>query len=169
MESSGIVLRVVDTEPLARIARVLFSEYSALPHTVGRWPTAAADIAALPTPYIRPAGVLLIAVSSEHAATPTEATALGCGALGAQEPPRIAELKRLYIRPAARKRGIGEAIMRALIGWADTLGYTRVRLDTAPELQSASRMYDRLGFTPIGPYRAGLLPDALCFERGVRD
>ena len=169
MESSPITLRVVDAEPLARIARVLFSEYAALPHTVGRWPTAAADIAALPAPYVRPAGVLLIAVPVADAAAPIEAAALGCGALAAQDPPGIAEIKRLYVRPTARKHGIGEALMRALIDWADTLGYTRVRLDTAPQLQPAIALYGRLGFTPIGPYRAGLLADALCFERAVRD
>jgi GNAT superfamily N-acetyltransferase len=168
MESSGFSLRVVDTESLARIARTLFAEYAALPHTVGRWPTAAADIAALPTPYVRPAGMLLVAVGAEDAAVPTEATALGCGALAAQDPPTVAEIKRLYVRPTARKRGIGETLTRVLIDWAGTLGYTRVRLDTAPELHEAIALYHRLGFTPIAPYRPGLLPDALCFERPVK-
>lgn len=143
------------------------SEYAALPHTTGRWLTAAADIAALPAPYVLPAGVLLIALSDEHLSSPAIDTALGCGALIAQEPPRVAEIKRVYVRPHARRRGVGEAITRELICWADTLGFEHVRLDTAPELLAARALYAQLGFYPISHYRAGLLPDALCFERAV--
>jgi putative acetyltransferase len=144
------------------------TEYAALPHTTGRWPTVAVDIAALPAPYVLPAGVLLIALADERSEPPPE-MALGCGALIAQEPPAVAEIKRVYVRPHARRRGIGEAITRELISWADTLGFERVRLDTAPELLAARALYTQLGFYSIPHYRAGLLPDALCFERAVRN
>ncbi|MFN2602880.1 MAG: GNAT family N-acetyltransferase [Gemmatimonadaceae bacterium] len=141
------------------------TEYAALPHTTGRWPTAVGDIVALPAPYVLPAGVLLIALADERSDPPPE-TALGCGALISREP-AVAEIKRVYVRPHARRRGIGEAITRELISWAGTLGFERVRLDTAPELLAARALYAQLGFYPIPHYRAGLLPDALCFERAV--
>ncbi|MFL5560793.1 MAG: GNAT family N-acetyltransferase [Gemmatimonadaceae bacterium] len=146
----------------------MVAEYAALPHNAGRWPTPAADIAALPTPYVRPMGVLLVALEAANVAVPTPESALGCGALGAVQHPHVAELKRIYVRPHARGRGIGKAIMVALIEWADSLGFERVRLDTAPELTAALALYRQLGFTPIPPYREGLLPDALCFDRAVR-
>lgn len=168
VETSRFSLLVADTPPLVHIARTLVSEYAALPHTVGRWPTAAADIAALPTPYVPPTGVLLVALDAEYTGAPSEPVALGCGALVALDTPAVGEIKRVYVRPSARRRGLGEAITRALLQWADTLGFTRVRLDTAPELLAARRLYERLGFTPIPPYKDGLLPDALCFERSVR-
>lgn len=161
-------LHVAATPALVHVARTLVAEYAALPHTVGRWTTAAADIAALPAPYVPPKGVLLVALEPRHAAAPTAELGLGCGALGALPTPGVAELKRIYVRPHARRRGLGEAITLALIDWAGSLGYERVRLDTAPELTAAITLYERLGFTPIPPYRDGLLPDAVCLERTVR-
>jgi putative acetyltransferase len=145
---------------LVELARTLVREYAALPHTVGRWPTANAEIAALPRPYLHPRGALLVATDGDNA--------WGCGALLALETPGHAEIKRVYVRPAARGRGIGEAITRGLFAEAESLGFSTIRLDTAPELVAAQALYRRLGFVPIPHYRDGLLPDALCFERAVR-
>ncbi|MGE3956919.1 MAG: GNAT family N-acetyltransferase [Vicinamibacterales bacterium] len=139
-------------------ARTLMTEYAALPHTAGRWPTMQADLAALPQPFVAPAGVLLVAWAG--------ALPLACGGLLEREP-GIAEVKRMYVRAAARRRGVGEALLRALLEHAGRIGATRVRLDTAPELLAAQALYRRFGFTPIPHYRDGLLPDALCFERPV--
>lgn len=81
--------------------------------------------------------------------------------------PRIGELKRIYVRPTARRHGLGKAITLALIAWAGSFGFERVRLDTAPELTAACALYERLGFVRIPPYKDGLLPDAVCYERAV--
>lgn len=140
-------------------ARQLMREYAGLPHTRGRWPTADAEIAALPHPYLPPHGTLLLAVEGPDV--------LGCGALLALGLPGYAEIKRVYVRPAARGRGIGEVITRGLLDEAERLAFRTVRLDTAPELLAAQALYRRLGFVPIPHYREGLLPDALCFERAV--
>ena len=159
--NEDLTIEVVDASaPTGRweVARTLMREYAALPHTTGRWPTMHADIAALPRPFVAPAGVLLVASAGDEP--------LGCGALLALAPD-IGEVKRMYVRPAARGRGVGEALLRALLAHADSLGFTRVRLDTAPELLAAQALYRRFGFTEIPPYRSGLLPDALCFERPV--
>ncbi|MFN7915469.1 MAG: GNAT family N-acetyltransferase [Vicinamibacterales bacterium] len=142
---------------LVEQARMLVREYAALPHTPGRWPTAAAEIAALPHPYVPPMGALLLASA--------EGECLGCGALLGLDEAGCAEIKRVYVRPDARGRGVGELITRGLMVEAGRLGYAVVRLDTAPELTAAQALYRRLGFVPIPPYRGGLLPDALCFER----
>lgn len=80
----------------------------------------------------------------------------------------MAELKRIYVRPGARRRGVGEMITVALLEWATHLGFECVRLDTVPELRAARALYARLGFTPIPPYRDGLPADAICLERAVR-
>lgn len=140
-------------------ARQLMREYAELPHTRGRWPTADAEIASLPSPYLPPHGALLLAADGPDV--------LGCGALRALEQPGYAEIKRVYVRPAARGRGIGEAITRGLLDAARRLAFSTVRLDTAPELLAAQALYRRLGFVPIPHYREGLLPDALCFERAI--
>lgn len=145
---------------LLAAARVLMGEYAAMPHTAVRWTTAATDIAALPHPFLPPGGVLLVATDGDEP--------VGCGALTVFDAPQIAEIKRVYVRPSARGRGAGDAIMRALLGEASRLGYARVRLDTAPELLAAQALYQRLGFEPIPQYRHGMLPHDPCFERDLR-
>ena len=64
----------------------------------------------------------------------------------------LAEIKRMFVRPAARSRGIAGELLRALEGAARSMGYTRVRLDTGPKQEHAERLYRRAGFVPIAAY-----------------
>lgn len=144
---------------LLAIAHTLMAEYAAMPHITGRWLTIDADLAALPAPFVPPLGALLVALEDREP--------LGCGALLALDPPTIAEIKRVYVRPSARGRGVGEAITRALMDRARAAGYTHVRLDTAPELASAQALYRRLGFHATAPYREVGDVEYLFFERAL--
>jgi putative acetyltransferase len=148
-----------DPASYVAMARTLLGEYAAMPHTIGRWANAAADIAALPHPYVPPLGAFLIAFDGGRP--------VGCGALQPFDVPVTGELKRIYVRPDARGKGIGRLLTESLIQRAATLGYTRLVLDTAPELSTARALYAELGFVGIPHYRDGLLPDTLCFERAV--
>jgi ribosomal protein S18 acetylase RimI-like enzyme len=62
--------------------------------------------------------------------------------LSAQE----AEIKRLYVRPGYRGLGLGRRLMNALIETAKRKGYSTLRLDTAPFMNSAQHLYSELGF-----------------------
>lgn len=62
------------------------------------------------------------------------------------------ELKRLYIKPAFRRRGIAKALVLRLIDDAREIGYLHMLLDTLPFLQTAIRMYQNLGFYEIDRY-----------------
>ena len=115
----------------------------------------AAVLAALPAPYVPPAGGLWLAWDGDEAA--------GCVALHALTP-GIAELKRMYVRPVSRGRGIARRLARHAIEEARTLGYERLRLGTLTTMLAAQNLYASLGFQPIPPYRGAELGDTLFYE-----
>lgn len=62
------------------------------------------------------------------------------------------ELKRMYIKPAFRRRGIAKTLVLRLIEDAREIGYRYMLLDTLPFLQTAIRMYHNIGFYEIERY-----------------
>lgn len=75
--------------------------------------------------------------------------------------PGIGELKRLYVRPTARGLGIGPALVARLLADAGAFGLTTLRLDTAPFMHAAHRLYAAAGFVDRGPYAEAEVPVAL--------
>ncbi len=64
------------------------------------------------------------------------------------------ELKRMYVVPEARGRGIGRVLLAALEDRARALGYTIARLDTGPEQRGAQRLYESAGYRAIPNFNA---------------
>jgi len=64
----------------------------------------------------------------------------------------VAEIKRMFVRPGARSRGVAAALLGALEDAASALGYRAVRLDTGPKQVHALALYRRSGFVEIAPY-----------------
>ena len=87
----------------------------------------------------------------------------GCVALR-RLAPDSAEMKRLYVRPAQRGKGLGRALAECAIAAARDAGCARIVLDTLPQMREAQALYALLGFKPIGPYLREPTPGALCFE-----
>ena len=77
----------------------------------------------------------------------------------------IAELKRVYVRPAGRGRRLGETLARRLVDDARRFGYRAVRLDTLPFMQTAQALYEAMGFVDCPPYPIEM-PEA--FREGIR-
>ncbi|GAB2897779.1 GNAT family N-acetyltransferase [Paralcaligenes ginsengisoli] len=138
-------IREANTPEEIRAAAVLFEEYAASLDIDLAFQDFAAEVALLPGAYAPPSGALLLAWDGD--------VTLGCVALRPFEPPAIAELKRLYVRPAGRGRAVGSRLSQAAIARAKQLGYERVRLDTLPSMLAAQRLYGSLGFHEIAPYR----------------
>ena len=65
-----------------------------------------------------------------------------------------AEIKRMYVVPAARGRGVAKELLVALEEAARSLGYTTARLDTGPKQPHAERMYRDAGYRDIGNFNA---------------
>jgi ribosomal protein S18 acetylase RimI-like enzyme len=63
-----------------------------------------------------------------------------------------AEIKRMYVRPEFRSRGLAAQLLRRLEAAATELGYASVRLDTGPKQVTAQRLYRSAGYTDIAPY-----------------
>jgi len=84
--------------------------------------------------------------------------------------PGIAEIKRLYVVPAARGIGLGRTLAECALGEAVAKGYRCVRLDThRPSMGGAIALYRALGFVEIPPY--GPNPDGqfAFFEKRLSD
>jgi putative acetyltransferase len=114
------------------------------------------ELAELPGDYAAPEGRLLLAT---HEGVP-----VGCVALHKLEPD-TGEMKRMYVRPQFRGRGLGRVLAERVVADARQIGYNRLRLDTVePKMQTAVAMYRQLGFQEIAPYRENPIAGALYME-----
>jgi GNAT superfamily N-acetyltransferase len=110
------------------------------------------ELSTLPGQYSRPAGRLLLAVDGTRT--------LGCvGLRGLSR--SDCEMKRLYVRPAARATGLGRLLVTTVLDEARTAGYRRVLLDTLPSMNEAITLYRSVGFTDAVPYRHNPIAGAL--------
>ena len=71
---------------------------------------------------------------------------------------RIGEVKRMYVRPQARNKGLGRALLHQLLEEARQIGYEKVRLDSARFMAEAHQLYRTNGFREIEAYEGSEIP-----------
>jgi len=101
----------------------------------------------LPGEYAEPRGALLVAWLNREVA--------GCCALRPLDTvdyPNASEMKRLYVRPAFRRMGLGRQLAESILDKARAAGYDCVLLDTLDNMESARALYQDLNFEDIPPY-----------------
>jgi ribosomal protein S18 acetylase RimI-like enzyme len=150
-----IEIRIADDAASLDAARTLIRAHIHSSSTVHDAAAADKVVAALPAPYLAPTGALWVAW--------VEGEALGCVAL--QEiGPGTAELKRMYVRPQARGRGVGRRLTEHALAAARAQGYARLCLGTRTTAHAAQRLYASIGFRRIAPYRPIEFGDTWFYE-----
>ena len=137
-------------------ARQLFKEYEASLGISLCFQNFAQELAGLPGDYAPPRGRLLLAREYDQI--------VGCIALRPLDSSSC-EMKRLFVRPEYRDRGLGRVLVEAIIQEARAIGYTHMRLDTiADPMERAIALYRSIGFVEIPPYRENPVDTATFME-----
>ncbi|NCT93263.1 MAG: GNAT family N-acetyltransferase [Chitinophagaceae bacterium] len=109
--------------------------------------------------YGEPKGALFLAFDGTAAA--------GCIALQPLTEAGVCEMKRLYVRPAYRKTGLGRLLVTQLLETARIKQYHTMRLDTLEKLQPAIKLYASFGFREVGAYYDNPLEGVVYMEKGL--
>jgi putative acetyltransferase len=135
-------------ELTAALAAELLERYAGRPGSGGEPPASDFD---------PPAGAFFLAVDEERA--------LGCGGVSRYDA-STAEIRRMYVSPRVRGRGLGRLILAALEAEAKELGYETIRLETGNLQPEAVSLYASHGFEPIDRYVPYVDDErSLCFEK----
>jgi len=155
MDAPDIRLIAADNLEWLDSARELFREYADNLGVDLAFQHFEQEIAALPGRYAAPQGQLLLALVDGEIA--------GCGAfapLPDADYPNACEMKRLYVRPAFRRFGLGRVMAQALLDEARRAGYSAMLLDTFDDMEASRGLYAALGFHGIPPYYFNPIPGA---------
>ena len=133
-----------DAEPAASLVAAMRAEMRAMYDDLDI--DAAGMPAAGPQELGPPRGVFLVGCEADG-------RAICCGGVKALAD-GACEIKRMYVRPEDRGRGVARALLSALEDAARGLGYSVARLDTGPRQAHAERIYRAAGYRPIGNFNA---------------
>ena len=155
MSSPELRLQTPDTPDLLQATREIFREYAEGLGIDLDFQHFDEELATLPGEYAAPQGALLLAFVDDELA--------GCGAfrpLPDADYANACEMKRLYVRRAFRRFGLGRMLAQALMDHATEAGYSVMLLDTLDDMESARGLYASLGFETIPPYYFNPVPGA---------
>lgn len=155
MDAPDIHLIAADNVEWFDVARGIFREYADSLGIDLSFQGFEHELATLPGRYAAPSGQLLLAL--------VDGAVAGCGAfapLPDADYPNACEMKRLYVRPAFRRFGLGRVMAQALLDEARRAGYSTMLLDTLDDMEAARGLYAALGFHDIPPYYFNPIPGA---------
>ena len=136
------MIRLVQTDDIPEV-RAMLREYVAWIGVDLAFQEIDEEIADLPGDYDEPGGALLVADENHHL--------IGMIALRPLSG-SICEMKRLWVRPEGRGRGVAKELVAQILDRARHLNYDEIRLDTLPMMTDAQSLYESIGFHDIAPY-----------------
>jgi putative acetyltransferase len=149
------------------LARALFLEYAAWLDMDLCFQGFDAELAGLPGGYAPPAGNLWFA-RADRSAERAVAGVVGLRPFGRDgRRGDCCEMKRLWVRPAYRRLGLGRRLAEQALRAAVELGYCRMRLDTVRHMTEAQALYASLGFRDRTAEVAEPHPDLIYMERDL--
>jgi GNAT superfamily N-acetyltransferase len=156
MEKAPVIELVVPDSPeLLEATREIFREYASSLAIDLCFQGFEQELEALPGDYAAPQGLLLLAF--------VDGALAGCGAfrpLPDSDYPNACEMKRLYVRRAFRRFGLGRLLAQALMDRATEAGHSTMLLDTLDDMEAARGLYASLGFVEVPPYYYNPIPGA---------
>jgi putative acetyltransferase len=147
MPTPDIELRYPDLPELIDGVRALFREYARSLNVDLCFQNFEAELAELPGDYARPHGHLLVAY--------VDGSLAGCAGfrrISNVDYANACEMKRLYVRSAFRRFGLGRLLAQRLMDEARGSGYSAMLLDTLDDMEAARGLYASLGFDEVAPY-----------------
>ena len=140
-------IRFADSSAEIAAVRELFEEYASQLGLDLCFQNFSEELGTLPGEYEPARGALILAL--------VDGAWAGCCALrplDTSDYPNAAEMKRLYVRPAYRRLGVGRLLAEAIMDSARSKGYDTILLDTLDEMETARALYAELGFEEVPPY-----------------
>ena len=157
-----LVMRIKQAQTKTEIEEVrnLFREYEAFLDVDLCFQSFEVELAGLPGNYSRPSGDLLIGLGEEKT--------VGCVAVRKFDD-GVCEMKRLFVRPEVRGKGLGRQLAQEIIVIARKLGNSLMRLDTLDRLTEAMHLYEMLGFRRTEQYYKNPLHGVVYWELELKE
>jgi GNAT superfamily N-acetyltransferase len=152
-------LASADSGPRLDGVRTLFREYQDFLGFPLCFQDFEAELAGLPGRYAPPEGRILVAEDEGGRV----AGVIALRKIGEA----VCEMKRLYVRPEFRGRGLGRLLADAIVREAVAIGYRTMKLDTVPKLKEAIALYRSMGFRETAGYCHNPIEGALFFEKDL--
>ena len=148
-------LTLATTEPELAAVRHLFRQYAASLQIDLCFQNFEHELATLPGAYASPGGALFLCRVDD----------IPAGCIGLRPFfDSVGELKRLFVIPEFRGRGLGRSLISAAINAAGKIGYESLVLDTLATMERAIALYQSFGFQPSAAYYPNPLPGVLYFR-----
>jgi ribosomal protein S18 acetylase RimI-like enzyme len=149
---------IVSNENEYRIAANLFQEYAEWLGIDLGFQKFEDELLSLQTMYGPPHGTIILCKDNHEF--------MACVAVRPIDD-KIAELKRMYVKPDFQRKGIGEELLRLSLAFAKNAGYEKARLDTLNTMLPAMNLYTKNGFKEIPAYYYNPEPTAVYFEKSL--